>query len=205
MPAAALFLVRFEQYAEISAMLRAGEDQALLALVAQRLSLVARALGGIVGRCGLDTFTVCVPDVDEQGAAQVSTKLLEDLGASYELGGRPLIAVFRVGAALYPEHGRTVEELQRCVQVSMVPLKEREGPAGTCSISACWRGSRTGRPGERSAAGAHHAEHGAVRAVLPARLRQRLRPGRGMRGAAALASSRAGQRLAGRDHRAGRA
>ena len=81
MPAAALFLVRFEQYAEISAMLRAGEDQALLALVAQ-LSLVARALGGIVGRCGLDTFTVCVPDVDEQGAAQVSTKLLEDLGAS---------------------------------------------------------------------------------------------------------------------------
>ena len=124
----AFFLVRFEQYAEISAMLRAGEDQALLALVAQRLSLVARALGGIVGRCGLDTFTVCVPDVDEQGAAQVSTKLLEDLGASYELGGRPLIAVFRVGAALYPEHGRTVEELQRCVQVSMVPLKEREGP-----------------------------------------------------------------------------
>ena len=108
-------------------MLRAGEDQALLAPVAQRLSLVARALGGIVGRCGLDTFTVCVPDVDEQGAAQVSTKLLEDLGASYELGGRPLIAVFRVGAALYPEHGRTVEELQRCVQVSMVPLKEREG------------------------------------------------------------------------------
>ena len=105
-----------------------GRDQALLALVAQRLSLVARALGGIVGRCGLDTFTVCVPDVDEQGAAQVSTKLLEDLGASYELGGRPLIAVFRVGAALYPEHGRTVEELQRCVQVSMVPLKEREGP-----------------------------------------------------------------------------
>ncbi|MFG0230464.1 putative bifunctional diguanylate cyclase/phosphodiesterase [Achromobacter sp. 413638] len=124
----AFFLVRFEQYAEISAMLRAGEDKALLALVAQRLSLVARALGGIVGRCGLDTFTVCVPDVDEQGAAQVSTKLLEDLGASYELGGRPLIAVFRVGAALYPEHGRTVEELQRCVQVSMVPLKEREGP-----------------------------------------------------------------------------
>ena len=46
---------------------------------------------------------------DERGAAQVSTKLLEDLGASYELGGRPLIAVFRVGAALYPEHGRTVE------------------------------------------------------------------------------------------------
>ena len=68
MPAAAL--VRFEQYAEISAMLRAGEDQALLALVAQPLSLVARALGGIVGRCGLDTFTVCVPDVDEQGAAR---------------------------------------------------------------------------------------------------------------------------------------
>ena len=145
MPAAALFLVRFEQYAEISAMLRAGEDQALLALVAQRLSLVARALGGIVGRCGLDTFTVCVPDVDEQGAAQVSTKLLEDLGASYELGGRPLIAVFRVGAALYPEHGRTVEELQRCVQVSMVPLKEREGPGWNMFDFRSLARQRTGR------------------------------------------------------------
>ena len=113
-----------------------------------------------MGRCGLDTFTVCVPDVDEQGAAQVSAKLLEDLGASYELGGRPLIAVFRVGAALYPEHGRTVEELQRCVQVSMVPLKGARARAGTCSISACWRGSRTGRAwrticGWRSPRGTH--------------------------------------------------
>lgn len=124
----AFFLVSFEQYAEISAMLRAGEDQALLVMVANRLSLIARTLGGLVARTGTDTFTVCVPEVDELGAAQVSAKLLEDLSAPYELGGRPLIAVFRVGAALYPGHGRTVEELQRCVQVALVPLKERGGP-----------------------------------------------------------------------------
>ncbi|WP_129528662.1 putative bifunctional diguanylate cyclase/phosphodiesterase [Achromobacter agilis] len=124
----AFFLVGFEQYAEISAMLRAGEDQALLVQVGGRLSLIARALGGMVARTGSDAFTICVPEVDEEGAAQVSAKLLEDLSAPYELGGRPLIAVFRVGAALYPEHGRSVEELQRCVQVALVPLKERGGP-----------------------------------------------------------------------------
>jgi len=124
----AFFLVGFEQYAEISAMLRAGEDQALLVQVGSRLSLIARALGGMVARTGADSFTVCVPEVDEEGAAQVSAKLLEDLSAPYQLGGRPLIAVFRVGAALYPEHGRSVEELQRCVQVALVPLKERGGP-----------------------------------------------------------------------------
>ncbi|AOU94553.1 GGDEF domain-containing phosphodiesterase [Achromobacter ruhlandii] len=124
----AFFLVSFDQYAEISAMLRAGEDQTLLVMVADRLSLVTRALGGMVARTGTDAFTVCIPDVDEQGAAQVSAKLLEDLSVPYELGGRPLIAVFRVGAALYPDHGRSVEELQRCVQVAMVPLKERGGP-----------------------------------------------------------------------------
>ncbi len=124
----AFFLLGFEQYAEISAMLRAGEDQALLVQVAGRLSLIARALGGMVARTGPDTFTVCVPEVGEEGAAQVSAKLLEDLSAPYELGGRPLIAVFRIGAALYPEHGRSVEELQRCVQVALVPLKERGGP-----------------------------------------------------------------------------
>ncbi|WP_395757809.1 putative bifunctional diguanylate cyclase/phosphodiesterase [Achromobacter sp. EB05] len=124
----AFFLVSFDQYAEISAMLRAGEDQALLVMVADRLSLLTRALGGMVARTGTDTFTVCIPDVDEEGAAQVSAKLLEDLSVPYELGGRPLIAVFRVGAALYPDHGRSVEELQRCVQVAMVPLKERGGP-----------------------------------------------------------------------------
>ena len=82
----------------------------------------------MVARSGTDTFTVCIPEVDEEGAAQVSAKLLEDLSVPYELGGRPLIAVFRVGAALYPDHGRSVEELQRCVQVAMVPLKERGGP-----------------------------------------------------------------------------
>lgn len=124
----AFFLVSFDQYAEISATLRAGEDQTLLVMVADRLSLVTRALGGMVARTGTDAFTVCIPDVDEQGAAQVSAKLLEDLSVPYELGGRPLIAVFRVGAALYPDHGRSVEELQRCVQVAMVPLKERGGP-----------------------------------------------------------------------------
>ncbi|MFY3254350.1 putative bifunctional diguanylate cyclase/phosphodiesterase [Achromobacter xylosoxidans] len=124
----AFFLVSFDQYAEISAMLRAGEGQALLMMVADRLSLLTRALGGMVARTGTDAFTVCIPDVDEVGAAQVSAKLLEDLSVPYELGGRPLIAVFRVGAALYPDHGRSVEELQRCVQVAMVPLKERGGP-----------------------------------------------------------------------------
>lgn len=124
----AFFLVSFDQYAEISAMLRAGEDQTLLVMVADRLSLLTRALGGMVARTGTDAFTVCIPDVDEVGAAQVSAKLLEDLSVPYELGGRPLIAVFRVGAALYPDHGRSVEELQRCVQVAMVPLKERGGP-----------------------------------------------------------------------------
>ncbi|MFY4261422.1 putative bifunctional diguanylate cyclase/phosphodiesterase [Achromobacter xylosoxidans] len=124
----AFFLVSFDQYAEISAMLRAGEDQTLLVMVADRLSLLTRALGGMVARTGTDAFTVCIPDVDEVGAAQVSAKLLEDLSVPYELGGRPLIAVFRVGAALYPDHGRSVEELQRCVRVAMVPLKERGGP-----------------------------------------------------------------------------
>jgi predicted signal transduction protein with EAL and GGDEF domain len=124
----AFFLVSFEQYAEISAMLRAGEDQSLLVQVANRLGLITRTLGGMVARTGIDSFTLCVPEVDEVGAAQVSAKLLEDLSAPYELGGRPLIAVFRVGAALYPDHGRTVEEMQRCVQVAMVPLKERGGP-----------------------------------------------------------------------------
>lgn len=124
----AFFLVSFDQYAEISAMLRAGEDQTLLMMVADRLSLLTRALGGMVARTGTDAFTVCIPDVDEVGAAQVSAKLLEDLSVPYELGGRPLIAVFRMGAALYPDHGRSVEELQRCVQVAMVPLKERGGP-----------------------------------------------------------------------------
>ncbi|MGE8636231.1 MAG: GGDEF domain-containing protein, partial [Achromobacter piechaudii] len=105
----AFFLVSFEQYAEISAMLRAGEDQALLVLVADRLSLITRTLGGMVARSGTDSFTICVPEVDEEGAAQVSAKLLADLSEPYALGGRSLIAVFRVGAALYPEHGRSVE------------------------------------------------------------------------------------------------
>lgn len=124
----AFFLVSFEQYAEISAMLRAGEDQALLVQVADRLGLICRSMGGMVARTGADAFTLCVPDVDEEGAAQVSAKLLDALSVPYELGGRPLIAMFRVGAALYPEHGRSVEELQRCVQVALLPLKERGGP-----------------------------------------------------------------------------
>ncbi len=123
----AFFLVSFEHYAQISAMLRAGEDQALLVQVADRISLVTRALGGMAARTGTDSFTVCVPGVDEEGAAQVSSKLLADLSVPYELGARPLIAVFRIGAALYPAHGRSVEELQRCVQVAMVPLKDRGG------------------------------------------------------------------------------
>lgn len=43
----------------------------------------------MVARTGVDSFTVCVPEVDEVGAAQVSAKLLEDLNAPYELGGVP--------------------------------------------------------------------------------------------------------------------
>ncbi|KAG1449427.1 hypothetical protein G6F57_016632 [Rhizopus arrhizus] len=109
-------------------MLRAGEDQSLLVQVAKRLGLITRTLGGMVARTGIDSCTLWGPEGADGGAAQVAAKLLEDLSAPYELGGRPRIAVFRVGAALYPDHGRTVEEMQRCVQVAMVPLKERGGP-----------------------------------------------------------------------------
>lgn len=98
----AFFLVSFEQYAEISAMLRAGEDQALLVLVANRLSLISRTLGGLVARSGTDTFTVCVPEVDEVGAAQVSTKLLEDLSEPYELGGASPDCRVQGGRGLIP-------------------------------------------------------------------------------------------------------
>ena len=204
MPAAALFLVRFEQYAEISAMLRAGEDKALLALVAQRLTPVARALGGIVGRCGLDTFTVCVPDVDEQGAAQVSQaargpgRVLRTGRPSADRGvPRGRGAVSRT----WP-HGRGTAALRAGVHGA---AEGARGP-GLEHVRFPPAGAAAGPAGlENDLRLALTAEHGAVRAVLPARLRQRLRHGRGMRGAAALASSRAGQRLAGRDHRAGRA
>jgi len=127
----AFFLVRFEQYAEICALLRAGEDRELLVQVAQRLRVTARALGGMVARTGIHTFTLCIPDVDEDGAAQVCAKLLGDLNAPYRLGGRQIIALFRVGAALYPDHGRSVQELQRCARVALLPPDGQEGASWT--------------------------------------------------------------------------
>jgi len=125
----AFFLVRFEQYARICALLRAGEDRELLVQVAQRLRLAARALGGMVARTGIHTFTLCIPDVDEDGAVQICAKLLDELAAPYALGGRPISAVFRIGAALYPDHGRSVEELQRCVRVALLPHNGKEDAA----------------------------------------------------------------------------
>ncbi len=124
-----IFSIGIEQYAEISAMLKVGQNEEMLVLVAERLGRIARSIQGMVARSGTKAFIVYAPGIDRVGAGRVASRMLTELSVPYELGERSVMVVFHIGAALYPTHGRSQEELHRNLQVSMVPLKEQAGPA----------------------------------------------------------------------------
>ena len=94
---------------------------ALLRAVAGRLAGALRE-GDVVARLGGDEFVVLQASHEQPRKAEaLARRLVEELGAPYEVAGRPVAIGVSVGIALAPEHGASPDDLLKNADLALPP------------------------------------------------------------------------------------
>jgi diguanylate cyclase (GGDEF)-like protein len=106
---------------------RHGHDvgDRVLQLVARRLEALVRG-GDTVSRRGGDEFLFLMLEAkDEANAVTFAATLIERIGAACEVDGASLTVSSSVGIALYPEDGRSADELLKNADLAMYAAKQQ--------------------------------------------------------------------------------
>ena len=106
---------------------RYGHDvgDRVLQLVARRLEALVRG-GDTVSRRGGDEFLFLMLEAkDEANAVAFAATLIERIGEACEVDGASLTVSSSVGIALYPEDGRTAQELLKHADRAMYAAKQQ--------------------------------------------------------------------------------
>ena len=98
----------------------------LLRVVARRFLSAARK-DDLVARIGGDEFAVLARDVEgRESAHQIGNRFVAALGDDVAFGGRAYAVGVSIGVALYPEHGRTAEQVMHHADLAMYKAKARK-------------------------------------------------------------------------------
>ncbi len=84
-------------------------------------------------RYGGDEFALILPEAGGQAAQRVGERIRERLGSD---GEQPSVTV-SVGTAVFPQDGRTVEELLEAADRSLYGMKRGSRIMGLSRIAAC--------------------------------------------------------------------
>ncbi len=98
----------------------AGDE--LLAEVVRRLETHLRQ-GDMLARLGGDEFIVALPGASPETAKLTAERLINTFSAPFQVHGKKLQASCSIGAAVFPEHGKTREELLKCADTAMYEAK----------------------------------------------------------------------------------
>ena len=100
-----------------------AQGDALLKEVGERL-VVALREGDTIARLGGDEFAILPGETtDVSAAAEVAWKIQQTCAAGFDFDGEMVYVSASVGIAMFPEHGRTSEELLRRADVAMYIAK----------------------------------------------------------------------------------
>jgi diguanylate cyclase (GGDEF)-like protein/PAS domain S-box-containing protein len=100
----------------------AAGDQ-LLKLVAHRLQAMTRE-ADTFARLGGDEFALLVQEISAaEDTENIGRKLLNAMKPAFAVGGRDLFATTSIGIAIFPQHGRTSEDLLRNADVALYAAK----------------------------------------------------------------------------------
>jgi diguanylate cyclase (GGDEF)-like protein/PAS domain S-box-containing protein len=100
-----------------------AQGDAMLRDVAGRLAGALRT-GDTVARIGGDEFTVLIPELPfEEGAAEVSRKILRELERTFRVGDNECRVTASIGIALYPRDGEDGDALLRNADAAMYRAK----------------------------------------------------------------------------------
>lgn len=77
----------------------------------------------VLSRWGGDEFVLALPCQSDEDALQLTKRLADTLQRPFVLNGEPYHISMSAGIAMYPQHGKTVDELLRCADTAMYRAK----------------------------------------------------------------------------------
>lgn len=120
---AAVMVIDLDHFKEVNDTLGHGAGDQLLCQVARRLEASVRS-ADTVARCGGDEFVVVIEGVKSlESAEAVAAKILAELALPFMIGADTVRIGGSIGVAVYPDAGRTAEELLRAADMAMYEAK----------------------------------------------------------------------------------
>ena len=120
--AMAVLYLDLDGFKEINDRLGHGAGDALLQMVAGRLSAAVRE-EDTVARLGGDEFVIVLHLSDGADAGQVASKLIAAVSQPYEIEGQAVSVTISAGVALYPVHGEDAETLMKSADLALYEAK----------------------------------------------------------------------------------
>ena len=121
----AVLFLDLDRFKQTNDTLGHAAGDTLLRLAAERIRIAVRE-SDTVARIGGDEFAVVLPALaSSRDAGLVATNLTTALARPFEIDGQKVYAGASVGIALFPDDGRSAEELLKRADTAMYRAKER--------------------------------------------------------------------------------
>jgi len=125
----ALLMIDLDRFKEINDTLGHLTGDEVLKIAAERLQSCVRQ-SDTAARLGGDEFAVILPDISSEDAIKIAQKVSDRLQEHLTIADNKLQVGASIGVALYPEHGKTFEDILHCADVAMYASKsDRRGSA----------------------------------------------------------------------------
>lgn len=98
----------------------------VLCMVAQRLQAAVRGGDTVSRRSGDEFLLLMLEAKDEANVAAFATRVASNIGATCEVNGAQLSVKASIGVALFPEDGKSAQELLEHADVAMYVAKEKK-------------------------------------------------------------------------------
>lgn len=119
----AVLLLDIDYFKQINDSLGHADGDVLLAMVGQRLSSSVRE-SDTVARMGGDEFVVVMPEFRTlQDVERSGHQIIRNVSQPIEIAGKTISLTLSVGVSIYPDSGRTGEELLRNADAAMYAVK----------------------------------------------------------------------------------
>lgn len=123
----ALLFIDLDRFKRINDCINHKAGDQVLRIAAQRILATVRA-SDTLGRFGGDEFLLLIQDVDKREALIPLVKaILERLSQGMDIANQDIALAGSIGIALYPDNGRTIEELICNADTAMYKSKELGG------------------------------------------------------------------------------
>jgi diguanylate cyclase (GGDEF)-like protein len=135
----ALLLLDLDGFKAVNDRLGHDAGDTLLKEASVRIEAALRD-SDFVARLGGDEFLVVIPQVsDSETAERVGKKLVESIGAVYDLSGESAQVTVSIGISMFPKDARDREALMKCADLALYEAKNA-GRNQLCFYAAGMRG-----------------------------------------------------------------